>query len=96
MPQPSDLPGWDRALFDELCEYVALMCESFGDKRAEVPCDAWRLRDNISRMAAELTRTRDERDGLKWQVEGLALTCKELDAEVAMLKARLAAEHSDE
>jgi hypothetical protein len=41
-----------KATLDELHEYVAQMCEHFGDTREEIPCDAWRLRDHVVRAVA--------------------------------------------
>jgi hypothetical protein len=41
-----------KGILAELHGYVAQMCEHFGDKREEVPCDAWRLRDHVARAVA--------------------------------------------
>ena len=46
------------AFFDELCGYIADMCIYLGDDPAEVPCDAWRLRDLIVQQKQELENAR--------------------------------------
>lgn len=46
-----------KSMLDELHGYVAQMCERFGDKLDEVPCDAWRLRDHI--IAMQTAREQD-------------------------------------
>ncbi len=49
----------------ELYEQIAQMCERFGDKRTEVPCDSWRLRDNILKTERELSRCNDRLESLR-------------------------------
>jgi hypothetical protein len=57
------------AQLEELHEYVAQMCERFGDDRDEVPCDAWRLRDNIIKVENELKEARAEIERLQSKID---------------------------
>ena len=62
-----------KEILNELHGYVAQMCQHFGDKLEEVPCDAWRLRDHVIRavkhiasLEAQLASAR-ERVALEWE-----------------------------
>jgi hypothetical protein len=49
----------------QLHEYVAQMCELFGDNREEMACDAWRLLEHVTATKAVLQADRDQLDALR-------------------------------